>query len=41
VVRVRGPGEFEANAITVADLAPDAVVAELTNGLRGRFLLSP
>jgi hypothetical protein len=33
--------EFEANAIDVEDVTPDAVVAELTEGVRGRFLLSP
>ena len=34
-------GEFEANAIDVAVVDPDAVVANVTAGLRDRFLLSP
>jgi hypothetical protein len=34
-------GEFEANAIDVAVHDPDAVVANVTAGLRDRFLLSP
>jgi hypothetical protein len=34
-------GEFGHHGIDVAQLEPEAVVAELTDGLRGRFLLSP
>jgi hypothetical protein len=34
-------GEFEANAIEVAALDPDAVVAKVAAGLHDRFLLSP
>jgi hypothetical protein len=33
-------GEFEPHAIDVAGATPEAVVAELTSGLRERFLLS-
>jgi hypothetical protein len=33
-------GEFETHAIEVAEATPEAVVAELTDGLRGRLLLS-
>ena len=34
-------GEFETNAMEVAELDPDAVVAKVTAGVRDRFLLSP
>jgi hypothetical protein len=34
-------GDYEAHAIDVAEATPDAVVAELIDGLRSRFLLSP
>jgi hypothetical protein len=34
-------GEYESHAIDVSEADPDAVVAEVTDGLRTRFLLSP
>jgi hypothetical protein len=34
-------GAFETHAIAVAGVEPEAVVAEVTEGLRARFLLSP
>ena len=33
--------EYEAHGIDVTEAAPEAVVAAVTEGLRGRFLLSP
>lgn len=34
-------GGYETHAIDVAEAAPEAIVAEVTGGLRTRFLLSP